>query len=116
LKRGNTVVIQDVETDERTRNSASLLLDIGIRVMINLPIIEHRKFVLVVFIHYDRLRRLTPDELDFVRSVGDRTQAAIARVRAEEQQKNRQSRTWPPSEKLLRHGPGDRQSDTSLDG
>jgi PAS domain S-box-containing protein len=87
LKRGNTVVIQDVETDERTRNSASLLLDIGIRVMINLPIIEHRKFVLVVFIHYDRLRRLTPDELDFVRSVGDRTQAAIARVRAEEQQK-----------------------------
>lgn len=87
LKRGEIVLIGDVTTDPRTRDNAEALLAIGIRVLINLPVIEHGKFVTVLFVHYDQPHAWTPQEEEFIQSVADRTQAAIGRVRAEEQQR-----------------------------
>lgn len=84
LKRGDIVVIGDVTTDSRTRDHAEALLNIGIRVLVNVPIREHGRFDLVLFVHHDRPHAWTEWELTFVRTVADRTQAAIARARAEE--------------------------------
>lgn len=87
LKRGEMVIIPDVTEDPRTRENAEALLGLSIRALANLPIIEQGSFVLVVFVHYDRPHDWAPEELAFLRQVGDRTQAALGRVKAEEQQR-----------------------------
>lgn len=87
LKRGENVVIGDVSADPRTSGSAQALLDLGIRVLVNLPIMDRGRFALVVFVHHDLPHDWTKVELNFVRTVGDRAQAAIARTRAEEQRR-----------------------------
>jgi two-component sensor histidine kinase/PAS domain-containing protein len=87
LKRGEPVIISDVASDPRTARSADALVSTGIRVLVNLPVVEHGRFVLVVFVHHDRARTWNDAELAFVRNVADRTQSAIARLRAEEQRR-----------------------------
>lgn len=86
LARGETVLIGDVTQDLRTRDNAQKLLDMGIRVLVNVPIFDKGRFTLVVFAHYDEPHAWTVAEVDFVRSVGDRLQAAIARLSAEMEQ------------------------------
>jgi len=83
LKAGETVVITDVTKDPRTRDHAQALLDIGIRILVNLPIFDHGRFGLVVFVHHDKPHEWTDQELAFVRSFGDRMHIAIARLQAE---------------------------------
>lgn len=87
LKRGELVIISDVTTDPRTSDNAQALLDLGIRCLVNLPILEHGTFVLVLFIHDDTLHEWTADDLSFLRQIADRTQVAIGRARAEEQRR-----------------------------
>ncbi|KQQ90252.1 HWE histidine kinase domain-containing protein [Aureimonas sp. Leaf324] len=87
LKRGETVAIADVETDCRTAGAAGAFSAIQIRSLLNLPILEAGRIVLVVFAHRRNVLAWTESELRFVRQVGDRTQAAIGRLRAEEGQR-----------------------------
>lgn len=86
LKRGETVQIEDLETDSRTVENFGAFEAIQTRSLLNLPIMEHGHLVLIVFAHARTPRVWSTDELQFVRQVGDRTQAAIARIRAEETQ------------------------------
>ena len=86
LKIGKSVVIRDVTTDPRTAVSAQALLDLGIRQLVNVPIFDHGKFSLVVFVHHDHTFEWTNDDLSFVRSFGDRIQSGIARLHAESEQ------------------------------
>nr|WP_255679443.1 HWE histidine kinase domain-containing protein [Jiella flava] len=86
LNRGEMVVIQDVRKDPRTAANADQFAQINIGAMLNLPVIERGRFVLVVFVHHDGPYRWTEDELWLLRQVGDRTQAAIAQIEAEVQQ------------------------------
>jgi two-component sensor histidine kinase/PAS domain-containing protein len=86
LKLGRTVIIEDVAADPRTSQHAQALLGLDIRMLINVPVFDHGRFSLVVFVHYDHTYDWTADELAFVRSFGDRMQIALARVRAEAEQ------------------------------
>ncbi|MBZ5758296.1 MULTISPECIES: GAF domain-containing protein [Rhizobium] len=86
LKAGQTVIITDVATDPRTRHRAEALLAIGIHVLVNLPVFDHGQFKLAVFVHHDRPHDWTQQEIDFVRSFGDRMHLAIARLQAEADQ------------------------------
>ncbi len=86
LKSGLSVVIPDVTTDERTRESADALLDLGIRQLVNVPIIDQGHLALVVFVHHHGVFEWTEEDLAFVRSFGDRIQSAIGRLRAEAEQ------------------------------
>jgi len=83
LRRGDTVLIGDVTTDPRTREHSQALLDIGIRVLVNVPVFDKGQFNLVVFVHSNEPRQWSATELDFIRSVGDRLQSAIGRLLAE---------------------------------
>lgn len=85
LKRGDLLVVRDVRTDPRTRDSVAALEALGIRVLINVPVLENGRLALVAFLHYAEPRALLPEEMDFLRVVSDRTQAAIARIRAEQE-------------------------------
>ncbi|SEH22253.1 GAF domain-containing protein [Rhizobium sp. NFR12] len=86
LRLGNPVVIPDVTQDPRTRDNAQALLDLDIRVLVNVPIMDQGRFNLVVFAHHTHPYAWSTEELAFLRSFGDRIQAAIARVHAEAEQ------------------------------
>ncbi|WP_155897431.1 sensor histidine kinase [Aureimonas ureilytica] len=87
LKRGETVLIEDVATDPRTGAHHASLEAIGIRVLLNVPIMDHGQFSAVMFVHYDRPHRFSEAELRFVRTVADRAHAEIGRCRAEERER-----------------------------
>ncbi|MFC3217623.1 GAF domain-containing protein [Tianweitania populi] len=87
LKRGETVEIEDVRTDPRTRDNLTSFAAIETRSLLNLPIMEGGRLVLIVFAHARMPHSWTMDELQFVRQIGDRAHAAIARIRAEETQR-----------------------------
>jgi two-component sensor histidine kinase/PAS domain-containing protein len=86
LKIGNPVVIPDVTEDPRTAAHSQALLDLDIRVLVNVPVMDQGNFSLVVFVHHDVPYQWSDEEIAFVRSFGDRIQAAIARVQAETEQ------------------------------
>ena len=85
LERGEIVVLADVETDPRTCAAAASFVTLGIRTLVNVPLIEHGVLVAVLFIHDERPRLWEEADLAFVRNVADRTRASIARMRAEEE-------------------------------
>jgi PAS domain S-box-containing protein len=86
LSRGRAVVVEDVETDQRSASSAAALHGIGVKSMLNTPILERRRLAMVVFAHFDAPRSFAPEELVFVRNIGDLVQAALAQRRAEADQ------------------------------
>lgn len=86
LKRGETVVIPDVETDPRTVSQADGLEKIHSRSFLNLPIMVRGELETVIFVLNAQVREWTPEEIDLVRQVGDRAHGAIARARAEREQ------------------------------
>lgn len=86
LKRGEIVVIEDVALDPRTRHEAAAFEAIQTAAMVNLPIMEKGKLALLVFVHQRDRYEWSEDELSFIRQVGDRAHAALARLEAERQQ------------------------------
>lgn len=87
LKRGEIVAVAEVTRDARTRNMADALLGIDVRSLLNVPIVERGRLVGIGFVHFAQTHRFTNNELAFVRVVADRVQIAVARVRAEEDQR-----------------------------
>lgn len=87
LKVGRLVAIADVRADPRTADSAQAFDALGIRTLINMPVLDHGVFTGVLFVHYDKPHMLSPEELSFLHAGADRTLAAIARLHAEAEQR-----------------------------
>lgn len=87
LKRGDVVAIDDVALDPRTRDTAAALLAIGVRVLLNVPILERGRLVGIAFVNWTDHHPFTADDLAFVRTVADRVQSAVARLQAEADQR-----------------------------
>lgn len=87
LKRGEVVAIDDVALDSRTRDTAAALLTIGVRVLLNVPILERGRLVGIAFVNWANPHPFTADDLAFVRTVADRVQIAVARLQAEADQR-----------------------------
>ena len=86
LKRGETVFIDDVTTDPRTASDGASLIAIQAGALVNIPLMEHGRFVALFFMLNRAARIWTPEEVGFLRNLADRTRAAIARAEAEERQ------------------------------
>ncbi|MCJ2035577.1 GAF domain-containing protein [Methylobacterium sp. J-068] len=86
LKRGETVVIDDVTTDPRSSEEAASLVAIQATSLVNIPLMEHGRFVALFFMLSGHARTWTADEIGFLRNVADRTRSAIARSEAEGRQ------------------------------
>lgn len=87
LKRGEVVAINDVALDPRTRDTATALLAIGVRVLLNVPILERGRLVGIAFVNWASHHPFSGDDLAFVRTVADRVQSAVARIQAEAEQR-----------------------------
>ncbi|BAR47158.1 MULTISPECIES: sensor histidine kinase [Methylobacterium] len=86
LRRGDTLVVDDVTEDARTSGEAERFAALGIRSLLNVPVRERGRTVGVFLVHDTARRRWTAEEASFARNVADRVQAGIARLRAEERQ------------------------------
>ena len=87
LKAGESVIINDVSQDPRTAADATAWASIGVQAVANLPVMERGRFVALFYLNKALAYVWTPEEVDFLRNVADRTRAAIARAEAEEQQR-----------------------------
>lgn len=86
LKRGQTVVVTDVETDPRTAAGVEGLRRLQTRAFLNLPFMVRGTLDAVIFVLSAQVRDWNPEEIDLVRQVGTRAHGAIARARAEHEQ------------------------------
>lgn len=81
LKRGETVVFADAETDPRTAGTADALKAISARAIVNMPVSEQGGLVALLYLNHRTVRTWTEAELDFVREVAARTRTAVERAR-----------------------------------
>ena len=86
LLRGEPVVVSDVRKDPRTASNVAALQALDVASVINMPVRERGRTVALLFVHDRVPRDWSAEDLGFLRAVGDRVEAAVARVRAEEQQ------------------------------
>ena len=84
LKRGETGVFADAETDPRTAATANALQAISATAVVNMPVTEHAGLVALLYLNHATARRWSPGELAFVREVAERTRVAVERRRAEQ--------------------------------
>lgn len=87
LKNGRAVVIDDVSEDPRTASDAGTLAAIQVRSLLNLPLMEHGRFVALLYALKDTPYGWKPEEISFANNIADRTRAALARIEAEERQR-----------------------------
>lgn len=85
LKRGLTIVIDDVREDIRTNlpEATQTFARAGIRAFLNVPLIKDGALVAVLAVHNGVARPWTADEVSLVEEVAERTWAAVERARAE---------------------------------
>ena len=86
LVAGEPLVIEDVATDRRTSANTAAMYALDIGALVNMPVRERGRTVAIFIVNASRPRFWTADELLFLRSVADRLEAGVARLRAEQQQ------------------------------
>ncbi|MCW6506926.1 PAS domain-containing protein [Lichenifustis flavocetrariae] len=84
LKRRETVVFADAETDPRTRDTADALKAISAQSVVNMPITEKGGLVALLYLNHAQARHWSDEELAFVREVAERTRVAVERRRVEQ--------------------------------
>ncbi|RKI44555.1 PAS domain S-box protein, partial [Corallococcus sp. AB049A] len=115
LLKGQVVAIPDVREDPRTAPRAATLEQVGIRALFNIPLLEHGRFVAVLFLHDVQPRVWTDEEIELCRNVADRVWATLSRLKAladlkkanetleerVEQRTRERDRVWNVSQDLL---------------
>nr|WP_247887391.1 PAS domain S-box protein [Azospirillum sp. SYSU D00513] len=82
LKRGEVVAISDVERDSRTAAEAKALGTLGIKAFLNVPLLDQNRLVGVFFLHDDKPRVWSEEDVIFIRAVVDRTWVAMTKAEA----------------------------------
>ncbi|MDB5458870.1 MAG: hypothetical protein JWO72_611, partial [Caulobacteraceae bacterium] len=81
LKSDESIAIADVRLDDRTGIASDALEARSARSFVNVPIVEQGRLVAVVFVNDAAVRQWAPEDLTFVREVGQRTHTAVERAR-----------------------------------
>ena len=92
LKRGDTVVFADAETDPRTAATADALKAISAQSVVNMPISEQGGLVALLYLNHADAREWTSEELDLIRDVAERTRSVVERRRVECELREREER------------------------
>jgi two-component sensor histidine kinase/GAF domain-containing protein len=83
MRAGETVRVDDVLQDPRTRAAAGVYAEAGVRAMVAAPLVKDGRFVALLYAHQATPRRWTDDEAGLVETLAERTWGAVQRVRAE---------------------------------
>lgn len=85
LKRGDIVIVGDTHEDQRTAANARALDAIGVRALVNIPLLEQGRIVAVLYVCSSQPRSWSGEELQFIGEVAARTRTARARLIAEDE-------------------------------
>ena len=80
LKRGDLIVIPDVEKDVRTAAAATALKARSSGAFVNVPVLERGRLVAVLFLNNAEARDWRPEDLEVVQEVADRLRTATERL------------------------------------
>lgn len=83
MRHGEAVVIDDVATDPRTVHQAASFASIGVRSLVNLPLMERGRLKVAFCLNNSEPHAWTPEEVQFARRIMDRTEVEISRRAAE---------------------------------
>lgn len=85
LRRGHTIVISNVEADDRTSSAAALatFAQASICAFLNVPLVKDGRLSAVFAVHNREARPWSIAEVRFAEDVAERTWMALSRVRAE---------------------------------
>ncbi|WP_237481251.1 PAS domain S-box protein [Lichenibacterium dinghuense] len=84
LRRGDTVVIDDVRLDVRTAANAEAMKSISVGSLVNVPVVEGGRAVAILYVNDAGPRAWTGEEVAFAREAAERTRVVIERRRAEQ--------------------------------
>jgi two-component sensor histidine kinase len=87
LASGQTLVVPDIATSAETKARFEAFEAIGIRSLVNLPLIERGRLTAILFVHDTKARHWKKDDVQFLQDVADRTWSAAERARSEEHRK-----------------------------
>ncbi|KAB1077086.1 PAS domain-containing sensor histidine kinase [Methylobacterium soli] len=87
LRRGETVAVPDVTGDPHFAGDAAGYAALGVRALIEVPLIQRGNLVGVLFAHASEPRDWAPGEVAFAREVAERAWDALGRFQAEDQQR-----------------------------
>ena len=102
LKRGETVIFADAETDPRTMSNAEALKAISAQSVVNMPVTEHGRFVALLYLNHETARSWPRDDLDFIREAAERTRTATERARVSLELRKREAELRELNEQLER--------------
>ncbi|OKH37321.1 hypothetical protein NIES2119_13800 [[Phormidium ambiguum] IAM M-71] len=92
LKKGKTIVVDNVDTDPRTVGSVSTAFDaIQTKSLVCVPLVKAGRFEALFVLHHISPRQWTEEEVVLMERIAEKTWLAVERARAEEEL--RQSRT-----------------------
>lgn len=83
LRKGSTVVINDVRIDPRTADNPAPLVELSVVSLINHPVVEQGRTVAILYVNNAEPRVWRDEEVGFLRDAGDRLRQATERKRAE---------------------------------
>lgn len=86
LAQGLPIVIEDVNTDDRTMADPGSMKAVDVAALVNMPVRHLDRTTAIFVVHSSIPRCWTPEELWFLRSTADRLEAGVSRFRAEQQQ------------------------------
>ena len=83
LRRGEALAVTDVAVDPLTVDGADGFARIGVRALLNVPVLEAGRLSAIVFVHDDRPRAWSADDVALLRDGVARALAAVERARAQ---------------------------------
>jgi PAS domain S-box-containing protein len=85
LTAGRTVAIEDTHQDPRTSSGAArqFLDRIAVRALLCVPLVKEGRFVSMLMLHHVEPRAWSPDDLDLMELIAERTWFAVENARAE---------------------------------
>jgi signal transduction histidine kinase/PAS domain-containing protein len=84
FKRGEFIAIADVDQDARTASAAEALKSRSAGAFVNVPVIEQRRLVAVLFLNNAKARQWASEDLALVQEIAERTRTATERLKAAE--------------------------------
>lgn len=87
IGQGQLIAIEDIADDRRMDAEGERWKALNIAALVNAPLLAEGRLAAVFFVHSDRPRPWSADDTAFIRSVGDRTWAAINRAQSASRQK-----------------------------
>jgi PAS domain S-box-containing protein len=91
LKRGETVVFADAETDPRTIANAAALKAISAQSVVNMPVTEQGRFAALLYLNHATARAWSDADLSLIREVAERTRTATERARVTAELRDREA-------------------------